>query len=524
MAKKAKNPSKTSCFLTLFGEIREQHSSSNSLFSVNNPFRRKLQEQEPDLGANDVQNEATFEDSASPELKEMKKRKKEKSGKESSNIDAQSIEGEDKTKSRTGELKILENIDGSNARLSGDGRTGDFGVENRKKKKRKRDEVEADYEAKRYGVADGNENVGGSDVVGGKRKKMDNPEDTMVSKEGFDDESKLLRTIFAGNLPLKIKKKELVKEFGKFGEVESVRIRSVPIVDGKIPRKGAVIQKRFNENGDSVHAYIVFMTEDSAQASLILNMAMIGGNHIRVDRACPPRKKLKGDNSHLYDNKRTVFVGNLPFDVKDEEIYQLFSGIKNLETSIEAVRVIRDPGTSLGKGVAYVLFKNKDAANLILTLRDLKLRDRKLRLSRSSDTTLKRKNTSVSETKNYPAKKFSFYSKTPESCDIKVKSKEILSYQGVRASKSGTQKKAAPRARTGALVKSKSEPAKEQMMLTKRKRPAVAARKKEALKAAGKTESKGSASGSKLPVGTKRKFCNRTPQSSGQNKKARKFR
>lgn len=42
----------------------------------------------------------------------------------------------------------------------------------------------------------------------------------------------------------------------------------------------------------------------------------IGGNHIRVDRACPPRKKLKGDNSHLYDNKRTVFVGNLPFDVK----------------------------------------------------------------------------------------------------------------------------------------------------------------------------------------------------------------
>lgn len=524
MAKKAKNPSKTSsCFQTLFGEIREQHSFSNSLFSDNNPFRRKLEEQEPDLGAKDVENEATLEDSASAELKEKKKRKKEKSGKESSNLDAQSVDGEDNTKSKMGELKILENIDGSNAHLSGDGRTGDFGVENRKKKKRKRDEVEADYEAKRYGVAKGNENVGGSDVVGGKRKKMDNPEDTMVSKEGFDDESKLLRTIFAGNLPLKIKKKELVKEFGKFGEVESVRIRSVPIVDGKIPRKGAVIQKRFNENGDSVHAYIVFMTEDSAQASLVLNMAVIGGNHIRVDRACPPRKKLKGDNSHLYDNKRTVFVGNLPFDVKDEEIYQLFSGIKNLERSIEAVRVIRDPGTSLGKGVAYVLFKNKDAANSILTLRDLKLRDRKLRLSRSSDSPLKRKNTSVSETENYPAKKFSVYSKTPESCDIKVKSKEISSYQGVRASKSGTQKKAAPHARTGALLKSKSEPAKEQM-LTKRKRPAVAARKKEALKAAGKTESKGSASGSKLPVGTKRKFCNRTPQSSGQNKKARKFR
>lgn len=113
----------------------------------------------------------------------------------------------------------------------------------------------------------------------------------------------------------------------------------------------------------------------------------VGGNHIRVDRACPPRKKLKEDSSPLYDNKRTVFVGNLPFDVKvrfvilkdsciifflclmaskylciltclqDEEIYKLFCGIKNLETSVEAVRVIRDPGSSQGKGIAYVLFK-----------------------------------------------------------------------------------------------------------------------------------------------------------------------
>ena len=29
----------------------------------------------------------------------------------------------------------------------------------------------------------------------------------------------------------------------------------------------------------------------------------------------PPRKKLQGEGP-LYDRKRTVFVGNLPFDVK----------------------------------------------------------------------------------------------------------------------------------------------------------------------------------------------------------------
>ena len=61
--------------------------------------------------------------------------------------------------------------------------------------------------------------------VGEKRKRANEEiADTLVvSKEGFDDESKLLTTVFVGNFPL--------KEFSKFGEVESVRTRSVPIVD-----------------------------------------------------------------------------------------------------------------------------------------------------------------------------------------------------------------------------------------------------------------------------------------------------
>ncbi|CAH2070745.1 unnamed protein product [Thlaspi arvense] len=183
--------------------------------------------------------------------------------------------------------------------------------------------------------------------------------DTMVSKEGFDDESKLLRTVFVGNLPLKIKKKLILKEFSKFGEVESVSIRSFPIVDSKKTRKGAIMLKQNNEKASSVHAYVVFETEQSAEASLAHNMSLIDGNHIRVDRGCPPRKKLKGQDDYLYDSKRTVFMGNLPFDVKDEEVYQLFTGKSNLENSIEAVRVISDPHLNIGKGIAYVLFKTK---------------------------------------------------------------------------------------------------------------------------------------------------------------------
>lgn len=71
-------------------------------------------------------------------------------------------------------------------------------------------------------------------TVGRKRKADNLAAEAAPFKEEpepFDDEKKLLRTVFVGNLPLKIKRKAILKEFQQFGEVESVRIRSVPLVD-----------------------------------------------------------------------------------------------------------------------------------------------------------------------------------------------------------------------------------------------------------------------------------------------------
>lgn len=45
--------------------------------------------------------------------------------------------------------------------------------------------------------------------------------------------------------------------------------------------------------------------------------------------------------------------------LQDEEVYQLFCGIKDMESSIEAFRIIRDPHNNVGKGFAYVLFKTR---------------------------------------------------------------------------------------------------------------------------------------------------------------------
>ncbi|XP_043695829.1 RNA-binding protein 34 [Telopea speciosissima] len=518
-------------FKTLLGDIPEE--GSFSLFTSNNPFRRKPDQQQIGLGfasAEASQNPKTPNpDNDGDSQIESKKRKRHKEKKPNADAVDDSIDNggsknlEEKKRKKSIERNLNSDVDmvdnGTNEEESKDGLHVEVGKKT--KKKRKRDEVEEEYERRNYGVVekDESEEVGsGKKGVGEKRKKMDDPEDLLVSKEGFDDESKLLRTVFVGNLPLKVKKKALLKEFSCFGEIESVRIRSVPLLDSKIPRKGAILKGKINEAVDSVHAYIVFKDEQVAQSSLTHNMAVVGGNHIRVDMACPPRKKLKGENAALYDRKRTVFVGNLPFDVKDEELYRLFCGINQLDSSIEAVRVIRDPHTSMGKGIAYVLFKTRDAANMVVKMKNLKLRDRDLRLchAKSDVTPSKKRNASPVWTDRSSSKRLAVTpSENSADGNKKPKAKGDLSYQGLRANKAGVQKKMSfsPRTIEQGKFQSKKGP---ERKVREIKRPAVAARKTKAL---GTKDG-----GLSKQVGNKRKLGITTPGNSPKNKKARKIR
>ncbi|XP_024987026.1 RNA-binding protein 34 [Cynara cardunculus var. scolymus] len=490
-----------SIFKSLFGGGVEEPDdpTSVSIFSDSNPFRSKhtnesqvIPEKLQQVLRLDIdsprKNDPLIPDSASEAVNKRKRKEKLPNNNDSGDSD---IEGEIK-KSKVESGFVAESSKSTNF------------DEEKKKKKRKRDEVEAEYEERKYGAMDLDlkEGEGVKGKVGEKRKELDRGEDLLVPKEGFDDEEKLLRTIFVGNLPLKVKKKALLREFSQFGEVESVRIRSIPLLDDKTPRKGAIIKKKINDAVDRVNAYIVFKTEDSAQASLSHNMAVVGGNHIHVDRAIPPRKKLKGENAPLYDSKRTVFIGNLPFDVKDEELYQLFTGFNNLKDSIEAIRVVRDPGTSMGKGIAYVLFTTREAANTVVRKHKLKIRDRELRLSHAMKANLTpSKQKESSSTNNYDS------SKKPTAGNT--------SYQGIRASKSGGQKKFATRIAKPARTESRSENTVKRKVRSE-KRPSVAARK--AAANAARTGGDGNSGG------TKRKPESRTPQSNSRNKKPRKFR
>ncbi|KAI8985314.1 hypothetical protein BDB01DRAFT_787589 [Pilobolus umbonatus] len=192
----------------------------------------------------------------------------------------------------------------------------------------------------------------------------------LTAEEKAEKES---RTIFIGNLPVdcieKDGQKQLQKKFKEFGEIESIRFRSVAFTS-PMDRKAAFLSRKIHTDRDAVNAYIVFKDASSVEKASKCNGLVFMEKHLRVDAA---------NNSKQHDRKRSVFLGALPFDIDDEELWTFFKDCGE----IDSVRVVRDQKTNVGKGFGYVQFKTRDCVDLALALSDKKLRDKTtIRISR----------------------------------------------------------------------------------------------------------------------------------------------
>ncbi|KAJ3173779.1 RNA-binding protein 34 [Geranomyces variabilis] len=197
------------------------------------------------------------------------------------------------------------------------------------------------------------------------------------------------RTVFIGNLSLKVTEKAHIKAlkamFAPHGAIESIRFRSIARNE-KMPRRAAFITKNFHPGRDTLNAYLVYKEKESAVRALAENGQLFLGNHIRVDKAM--REK---DEKHEY--KRSVFVGALPFDIGEEKVWEFFSQCGD----VEGVRVVRDKATNVGKGIGYVLFKDKACVALAMRLHGSELAGRKIRVNRCKDTSAEGKAKRLSE-------------------------------------------------------------------------------------------------------------------------------
>lgn len=84
-----------------------------------------------------------------------------------------------------------------------------------------------------------------------------------------------------------------------------------------------------------------------------------------------------------HDFDESLFVGNLPWVVDEEDIRAHFNSLGC--GAVKDVRVIRDPNTQIGKGFCYVRMETTQAMKQILQKQDVpKFHNRALRIKRAT--------------------------------------------------------------------------------------------------------------------------------------------
>ncbi|RAL61671.1 hypothetical protein DID88_002739 [Monilinia fructigena] len=165
-------------------------------------------------------------------------------------------------------------------------------------------------------------------------------------------------------------------------KLESLRFRSTAYATSALPKKAAFAKKDImTATTKSTNAYAVYSTSFAAREAVKrLNGTMVLDRHLRVDGVAHPAKT---------DHRRCVFVGNLGF-VDDESLLEQ-DGENSRKRSkipsdieeglwrqfgkageVESVRVIRDEKTRVGKGFAYVQFKDANAVEAALLFNEKK--------------------------------------------------------------------------------------------------------------------------------------------------------
>ncbi|XP_073975432.1 uncharacterized protein [Rhodnius prolixus] len=182
------------------------------------------------------------------------------------------------------------------------------------------------------------------------------------------------RTVFVGNLPKAVNKSKLKKWFTKYGTVESVRLRCAPLADPTVPKKLTVIKKAFHEERNNIHGFVRFSTLKEATNALSANGEPFDEkHHLRVDMAS------KSGQSKRYDDKKALFVGNLPFNAEEDHLRDIFADCGD----ILSVRIVRDKNTAVGKGFGFINFAGRHSIRLALEKEGIELMNRKLRLQRT---------------------------------------------------------------------------------------------------------------------------------------------
>jgi RNA recognition motif-containing protein len=217
-------------------------------------------------------------------------------------------------------------------------------------------------------------------------EEMDNKEgiDTLPGNEdlsAFQIADRTKRTVFVGNIPLDLAPKKLWYVFKSSGKVEKIWFRSIAPSTMITDRRNIIKGKMLGNQKNSKNAYILFENVESVENALKLNGHTIHNSDFTKEYTLRVDKDEKKDN----DFTSTVFVGNLPFIVSEDELRVRFQNLGEIEN----IRIVRHAVTLIGVGIAFIQFKTKeDAMNCVKLCasepRYAKFKGRELRVKKAT--------------------------------------------------------------------------------------------------------------------------------------------
>ncbi|KUJ11224.1 RNA-binding domain-containing protein [Mollisia scopiformis] len=167
--------------------------------------------------------------------------------------------------------------------------------------------------------------------------------------------------IYVGNLLFDVTAADLEREFASFGTITNATVAS----DARGLSKG--------------FGYVEFETQESAAAAIEgKHQALLEGRRLVVNYM---KKNTRGEGRPELEPTKTLFIGNLAFEMSDADLNKLFRDIRN----VFDVRVAIDRRTGQPRGFAHADFVDVESAiKGKEALMDKEVYGRKLRIDYSA--------------------------------------------------------------------------------------------------------------------------------------------
>ncbi|KAF1932503.1 RNA-binding domain-containing protein [Didymella exigua CBS 183.55] len=175
----------------------------------------------------------------------------------------------------------------------------------------------------------------GADALEAVAKQADRPKREFQRREKSDAPPN--NTVYVGNLYYEVTADQVKRVFSRFGEVNNVRI----VLDNRGLSRG--------------FGYVEFKNiEDAKTAIDNLDMQVFEGRNIvcQFHKAKPNSKTLSAGSYVSNPPAKTLFIGNMSFEMSDKDLNDIFRDIRN----VMDVRVAIDRRTGQPRGFAHADF------------------------------------------------------------------------------------------------------------------------------------------------------------------------